>query len=111
MVRGIERQSLFLTKGDRSDFVVRLSTLSKAPGTGIYAWALMPNHVHLLLRPGEDGLSGFMRRLLTGYAVAFNRRYGRVGHLVQNRFRSELVDEERYFLEVLRYVHLSPLRA
>ncbi len=71
----------------------------------------MPNHVHLVLRRGEEGLSGFMRRLLTGYATGFNRRYGRVGHLVQNRFRSELVDEERYFLEVLRYVHLNPIRA
>lgn len=111
MVRGIERQRLFRTTGDRCDLIRRVATLAPVTGTRIYAWSLMPTHIHLVLRSGGEGLSSFMRRLLTGYAVSFNRRHERVGHLLQNRFRSVLVDEERYFLELLRYVHLNPIRA
>ncbi len=111
MVRGIERRRLFRSTADRRDFVRRVAALVDTTGTRIYAWSLMPNHVHLVLGSGAEGLSSFMRRLLTGYAVSFNRRHHRVGHLLQNRFKSVLVDEERYFLELLRYVHLNPVRA
>jgi REP element-mobilizing transposase RayT len=79
--------------------------------TKIYAWALMPNHVHILLRSGLPGLSKFMRRLLTGYAVTYNLRHGRHGHLFQNRFKSIVCDEDGYFRELVRYIHLNPLRA
>ena len=77
----------------------------------VYAWALMPNHVHLLIRTGVEPLSGVMRRILTGYAVSFNRRHKRTGHLFQNRFKSILVEEEPYFLQLIRYIHLNPLRS
>ena len=77
----------------------------------VYAWALMPNHAHLLIRTGVEPLSRVMRRILTGYAVSFNRRHKRTGHLFQNRFKSILVEEEPYFLQLIRYIHLNPLRS
>jgi hypothetical protein len=80
-------------------------------GTTIYAWALMSNHAHLLLRSGLTGLSKFMRRLLTGYATSFNRRHRRHGVLFQNRYKSIVCEDDNYFLELVRYIHLNPLRA
>ncbi len=79
--------------------------------TKCYAWALIPNHFHLLLRTGNAPLSSVMRRLLTGYAVSFNHRHQRCGHLFQNRYKSILCEEAPYFLELVRYIHLNPLRA
>jgi putative transposase len=70
----------------------------------------MPNHVHILVRTGREPLSRVMSRILTGYAVSFNRRYKRTGHLFQNRFKSILVEEEPYLLQLVRYIHLNPLR-
>jgi REP element-mobilizing transposase RayT len=71
----------------------------------------MPNHCHLLIRTGIKPLSDIMRKLLTGYAVYFNRRHKRSGYLYQNRYKSILCQEESYLLEVVRYIHLNPLRA
>ena len=76
-----------------------------------YAWALIPNHLHLLIRTVAVPLSSVMRRLLTGYAVSFNLRHRRQGHLFQNRYKSILCQEEPYLLELVRYIHLNPLRA
>jgi len=75
------------------------------------AWALLDNHFHLLLRTGTVPLSTLMRRLLTGYAVSHNLRHERSGHLFQNRCKSILCQEDRYLLELVRYIHLNPLRA
>jgi putative transposase len=76
-----------------------------------YAWALIPNHFHILAQTGDVPLSTVMRRLLTGYAVSFNRRHRRSGHLFQNRYKSILCQEDTYLLELVRYIHLNPLRA
>ncbi len=111
MARGLNRCAIFRTDRDREDFVGRLADLVPRTGVSVYAWALMDNHVHLLVRTGPTPLSGFLRRLLTGHAVAFNRRHRRAGHLFQNRYRSVLVEEEPYFLELVRYIHLNPVRA
>lgn len=111
MARGIEGRPLFCHADDHADFLARLSRLTQASRSPLYAWALLSNHFHLLLRRGAVPLSALMRRLLTGYAVAFNRRHCRTGHLLQNRFKSILVEEERYLLELVRYIHLNPLRA
>ena len=111
MVRGVERRRLFLDDRDYEEFLGRIPrALEKAP-CRVLAWALMPNHVHLLVRSGDRGLASFMRRLMTGYAMAFNRRHRRVGHLFQGRFRGHLIEEEGYFLEVSRYIHLNPVKA
>ena len=111
IVRGIERRRIVNDVADRKNFVNRLGGLSADTKTAIYAWAIMTNHAHLLLRSSEMGLSGFMRRLLTGYAVSYNRRHRRWGHLFQNRYKSIVCDEDAYFTELVRYIHLNPLRA
>lgn len=76
-----------------------------------YAWALIPNHFHLLLRTGPVGISTIMRRLLTGYALWYNRKHRRHGHVFQNCFKSILCQEDAYLLELVRYIHLNPIRA
>lgn len=75
------------------------------------AWAFLPNHIHLLFQSDDGVLSRFMHRLMSGYSMYFNRRHGRAGHLFQNRFQSSLVQSESYLREVIRYIHLNPLRA
>ncbi len=111
MGRGLERRVIFRDDPDRADFVDRLAQLAEQGALTVYAWALLPNHAHLLLRSGQAGLPRFMRRLLTGYAVTFNRRHKRVGHLFQNRYKSIVCEEDNYFTELVRYIHLNPLRA
>ena len=111
MVRGIERTAIFRDDTDRADFVARLAALAEHGALAVYAWALLPNHAHLLVRTGGRPLPRSMRSLLTGYAGAFNRRHRRVGHLFQNRYRSIVVEAEPYLLELVRYLHLNPLRA
>jgi putative transposase len=111
MVRGIERTQIFRDDQDRADFVARLAAGVEAGAWTVFAWALVPNHAHLLVRTGQRPLARSMRSLLTGYAGAFNRRHKRVGHLFQNRYKSIVVEEEPYLLELVRYLHLNPLRA
>jgi len=79
--------------------------------TQCLAWALIPNHFHLLLKTGTTPIATVMKRLLTGYAMHFNRRHKRYGHLFQNRYKSILCQEDSYLLELIRYIHLNPLRA
>ncbi len=111
IVRGIERRDIFADDADKERFVSRLSALLTKGSTKCFAWSLMSNHFHLLLMPTTVSLSETMRCLLTGYAVYFNRKYQRSGHLFQNRYKSILCEEEPYFLELVRYIHLNPLRA
>lgn len=111
IVRGIARRAIFRDDRDRDALVERLGALLLESGSLCYAWALIPNHFHLLLRTGRLPLAQVMRRLLTGYAMAFNRRYTRSGHVLQNRYKSILCQEEPYLLELVRYIHLNPLRA
>ena len=111
MARGIENQPIFRDDTDRQDFLIRLSnSVVRSGGAQLYAWALMSNHFHLLLRTDEHLLSPIMQRLMTGHAVTYNHRYQRKGHLFQNRFKSIVVEEEPYFLELVRYIHLNPVR-
>ena len=111
IVRGIEKRKIVDDVADRKNFVKRMGELAAETGTSIYAWALMKNHAHILLRSAEIGLSGYMRRLLTGYAIYYNRRHQRWGHLFQNRYKSIICEEDAYFKELVRYIHLNPLRA
>lgn len=111
IVRGIEKRRIVNDVADRKNFVTRVGELSAETKTSIYAWALMTNHAHMLVRSSEIGLCTFMRRLLTGYAISYNRRHRRWGHLFQNRYKSIVCDEDAYFTELVRYIHLNPLRA
>lgn len=111
IVRGIERRAIVRDDTDRDRFCERLGKLLSESHTPCYAWALLSNHFHLLLRTGMVPIASFMGRLLTGYAVSFNKRHKRHGHLFQNRYTSILCEEDPYFLELVRYIHLNPLRA
>lgn len=109
MVRGIERRRIFLSDADRRDYLERLASVLPESGTLCFGWALMPNHVHMVLQTGSVRLAKVMARVGTGYAGRFNRRYDRVGHLFQNRYRSRLVHDDRDLIGLVRYVHLNPL--
>jgi putative transposase len=111
IIRGIERRQIFRDDKDRDNLVGRLSKFLPETRTTCYAWTLLPNHAHFLLRSGDVGLPTLMRRLLTGYAVSFNRRHHRHGPLFQNRYKSIICQEDVYLKELVRYIHLNPLRA
>jgi putative transposase len=111
IVRGIGRRKIFNDDTDRNLFLYRLGMVLSESGTLCYAWALIPNHFHLLLQTASVPISTVMRRLLTGYAMNYNGRHRRAGHLFQNRYKSILCQQEPYFLELVRYIHLNPLRA
>lgn len=111
IARGIERRKIFYDNFDRDNFIERLGSVLTETNTPCFAWALIPNHLHLLLKTGSAPIATVMRRLLTGYAVSFNRRHRRHGQLFQNRYKSILCQEDLYLLELVRYIHLNPLRA
>jgi REP element-mobilizing transposase RayT len=110
IMRGIEKRRIVDDQKDRKNFVSRMGHIASETDTLIYAWALMPNHAHILLRSSHFGLPNYMRRLLTGYAIGYNLRHKRHGHLFQNRYKSIICEEDAYFKELVRYIHLNPLR-
>jgi putative transposase len=109
--RGLERKVIYKNNEDRIEFLRRLSEGLRYTGHKCYGWVLMPNHFHLLIRTGVKPLSDLMRKLLTGYALYFNKKYKRSGYLYQGRYKSILCQEDSYLLELVRYIHLNPLRA
>jgi putative transposase len=111
MIRGIERRKIFRNDKDREDLIERLGILCPGTQTHCYAWTFMSNHAHFLFRTGTEPLSRLMRRLLTGYVIGFNHRHGRSGQLFQNRYKSIICQEETYLRELVRYIHLNPIRA
>ncbi|MGE5850755.1 MAG: transposase [Candidatus Methylomirabilota bacterium] len=111
IIRGIERRNIFKDDRDREELLERLGRLLPDTKTACYAWALLPNHAHFLFRSGPVPLATLMRRLLTGYAVWFNRRHRRHGYLFQNRYKSIVCQEDHYLRELVRYIHLNPFRA
>lgn len=109
--RGNERRAVFLDDEDRSDYLERLGSYRAKCGFQLLAYCLMTNHVHLALRRGPVPLSRVMAGLHSSYTQWFNRRHRRVGHLFQGRYKSFLVQEDRYLVALIRYIHLNPVRA
>ncbi len=109
IARGVERRRIFRSDHDRSRFVGCLVELVTSTGAALYAWALMPNH--FLLRTGELPLSQLVHRWLTHYVRNFNLIHRRAGHLFQDRFKNTLLEEDSYLLELVRYIHLNPVRS
>ncbi|MBN1823863.1 MAG: transposase [Endomicrobiales bacterium] len=109
--RGLERREIYKDDADREEFLRRLSEGLKETGHKCYGWVLMPNHFHLILKASARPLSDLMRKLLTGYALYFNKKNKRSGYLYQGRYKSVLCQEDNYLLELVRYVHLNALRA
>jgi putative transposase len=111
MGRGIERTNIFRIDRDREDFLNRLANQCMEGSLIVYAWCLLSNHFHLLVRTGRQPIFRSMKKLLTGYAVNFNLRHKRTGHLFQNRYKSIICEDDPYLLELTRYIHLNPMRA
>ena len=111
MLRGINRQVIFEDDGDRRYFICVLGECKKVSGFKLHAFCLMANHVHLLIEPSEEPLEIIFKRIGTRYATWYNRKYQRVGHLFQDRFRSENVDTDSYYMTVLRYILQNPMKA
>ncbi len=110
MARGLEGRDLFRDDEDRRLFVELAGKVCRETGSRCLAWALMPNHIHLLLQSATSPLSVPMKRILGGHAQRFNRRHRRAGPVFQGRFKSVLVEDEAYFCELVRYIHLNPVR-
>ncbi len=109
--RGVERRTTFVDDADRHDYLRRLDAILPEERVRCLAWVLMSNHVHLVLQTGDRPLARAMHRIGTGYSLYFNRRHERVGHLVQNRFRSRPARDDADAMGLIRYVHRNPLRA
>jgi len=111
MIRGNERKDIFLDKEDKLRFIDTLREKNKDGKYAIYAYCLMDNHVHLLINEGSEEISRIMKRINISYAYYFNKKYGRIGHLFQDRFKSEAIDKDAYLLSVVRYIHNNPVKA
>jgi len=111
MLRGINKQQIFEDEEDNERFIENLHQCKAVSGFELYAYCLMGNHVHLLIREANENLEQIFKRIGVRYALWYNWKYKRVGHLFQDRFRSEPVNDDRYFLTVLRYIHQNPVKA
>lgn len=111
ILRGINKQRIFEDNKDYKKFLYKLEDCKKKSGYEIYAYCLMNNHVHLLVKEGHEDLGTTFRRIGASYVYWYNWKYNRRGHLFQDRYRSEAVEGTRYFLTVLRYIHQNPLKA
>lgn len=110
-LRGVARCDVFLDDADREEMLRRLEALARELGFFCLAWALMSNHIHLVIQAADIPLRRLMARLATGYAMYFNRRHGRVGHLFQNRYWSQPVENEEALEAIVAYVNQNPLKA
>ena len=111
MLRGIDRQKIFRDRKDYSHFMIILRECKEKSDFKLYAYCLMPNHVHFLIKSENEPLDIIMKRIASRYASWFNFKYQRIGHLFQDRYKSECVENEEYFLTVLRYIMQNPIKA
>ncbi len=111
MLRGVNRQNIFEEDEDRLYFMSLLKDYKVITGFMLHAFVLMSNHIHLLIEPKDEPLDSVFRRIGTSYAMWYNRKYKRTGHLFQDRFRSEKVESDEYFITVLRYIIQNPMKA
>lgn len=111
MLRGINGQAIFEDKEDNEKFIQVIGDYREVCEYNIFAYCLMKNHVHLLMKEGKEDLGIVFRRIGAKYVHWYNKKYKRTGHLFQDRYKSEPVEDENYFLTVLRYIHQNPLKA
>lgn len=111
MLRGINQQQIFEDTEDYDKFLDILKEYKAISEFKLYAYCLMGNHIHLLIQEGTETLEQIFKRICGRFVYWYNTKYQRVGHLFQDRFKSEPVDSEKYFLAVLRYIHQNPIKA
>ena len=111
MLRGINRQDIFADEEDIQrliETIIRFKDVSKYE---LFAYCIMSNHVHFLIRESGEPISNAIKRISSSYVYWYNKKYERCGHLFQERFKSEAVNSDEYFLTVLRYIHQNPIKA
>ncbi|MCL0085547.1 transposase, partial [Thermodesulfovibrionales bacterium] len=111
MLRGNNRQDVFIDDEDKARIIATISEKKGGGRFALYAYCVMDNHLHLVLKEGTDPLSRALKRIGTSYAYYFNKRYKRVGHVFQDRYRSENIEDDTYLLGAIRYIHQNPEKA
>ena len=111
MIRGINRQTIFETDEDYIKFIDTIQKSKEKSGFELYGYCLMGNHIHLLLREVKEPLSLSIQRMCSSFVYWYNWKYDRFGHLFQERYKSEVVENEAYLMTVLRYIHQNPIKA
>lgn len=111
MLRGVNRMNIFLNHDDKAKFLEILGDMNSEGEYTLYGYCIMDNHVHLLIKEERDPISRTMKRICISYSYYFNKKYERVGHLFQDRFRSERIESEDYLLACIRYIHNNPVKA
>ena len=111
MLRGINRQIIFEDDEDRVKFIDTLKHYKQKCGFNIFAYCLMDNHVHLIIKVNNDSLESIMKRIGVSYVYWYNWKYKRSGHLFQDRYKSEVIEEDSYLLSVVRYIHQNSIKA
>ena len=111
MLRGINQQIIFNEDEDFQRFLETLKDCKAISGYEVFAYCLMNNHVHLLIKTGKEELGQVLKRIGVRYVTYYNWKYFRSGHLFQDRYKSEPIEDDKYFLTVLRYIHQNPLKA
>jgi putative transposase len=109
--RGNKREAIFRDDVDRREFLLRLRRVRLQTDVEVYAFVLMPNHVHLLVRRRHVPVGKVMQAILSSYALYYHNRHGTVGHLFQGRYKALLCEDETYLLTLVRYIHRNPVRA
>jgi REP element-mobilizing transposase RayT len=111
LVRGINREAIFHDDQDHLRYLDTLARISKDSNASILGYCLMDNHTHILIKEGSKKISNLMHRLGASYAYYYNWKYERVGHVSQNRFKSENIEDDIYLKTVIRYIHQNPVKA
>jgi REP element-mobilizing transposase RayT len=111
ITRGINQQNIFSSDDDYERLLSTLARYCRKSKSEIYAYCLMDNHIHLLLKEGQESIATTMKKIGTSYVYYYNWQYNRKGHLFQDRYKSEPVEDDAYFLTVLRYIHQNPVKA
>lgn len=111
IVRGINRQEIFHDEEDRKRYLEILARIKKVSGCEIYAYVLMDNHVHLVIKEKNESIGQIMKRVGTSYAYWYNQKYERIGHVFQDRYKSECIEDDQYLVTVVRYIHHNPVKA
>lgn len=111
MLRGINQQQIFEDREDFEKFLQILKDCKAVSEYKLFAYCLMGNHIHLLVQEGKEPIEQVMKRLTTRFVYWYNIKYQRIGHLFQDRFKSEPVENDSYFLTVIRYIHQNPVKA
>ena len=111
MLRGINRQNIFEDDRDRQRFIETILYYKTISNYELYGYCLMDNHIHLLIKEKDESISKAIKRICSSYVYWYNQKYERCGHLFQERYKSEVVETEGYFLTVIRYIHQNPIKA